>query len=167
MSEQDPGRPDEQGLGPAVQEVSERTVKLVQAEIELAKTELAEKFNKLLKGTIIVAVVSVFLFWAIAIALFGLSYLVYDLGVGDEGDYFWGFFVVAGALVLLSLIGGFIAYRAFKAGTPPVPTQAIEEAQKIKETFVSSDEPSSPLPYDPPTYTGPTLDDEPDGGDKR
>ena len=38
-------------------------------------------------------------------------------------------------LFLLAALGGFIAYRSFKAGAPPVPDQAIEEARLIREAI--------------------------------
>jgi hypothetical protein len=47
-------------------------------------------------------------------------------------------------LFLLGGVGAFIAFRAFKRGSPPAPTMAIEEAQLIKET-VSSNRPATPL----------------------
>ncbi|HWI21760.1 MAG TPA: phage holin family protein [Baekduia sp.] len=143
-----PSEPDKRSLGASIQNVSERAVRLVQDEIELAKAELSEKFGKLLKGAGITAVIAVFMFWMIAITLIGLALLA-NWGFGwDDGQQFWGFFLVAGVLVLLSAIGGLIAFRLFRAGSPPIPSQAIEEAQKFKDSFGAESE----LPYDPPTY---------------
>ena len=31
-------------------------------------------------------------------------------------------------------LAGFLGARAFKAGTPPAPTMAIDEAKKIRDT---------------------------------
>jgi hypothetical protein len=36
--------------------------------------------------------------------------------------------------VVLGLIAGLIAAKVVKKGSPPVPSMAIEEAQKIRET---------------------------------
>jgi uncharacterized membrane protein YqjE len=164
-------------IADAVQEISERAVSLIQEEIELAKAEISEKFSKLLKGTVVVAVASVFIFWAIAIILFGFAYLVHFEGTWPVDQVFWGFFIVGAILLVLAALAGFIAYRFFKAGSPPVPTMAIDEAQRIRETVMPSgggatdygvpkaapvtDEPSTKLPYDPPVYTETKFDDEP------
>jgi uncharacterized membrane protein YqjE len=166
-------------IADAVQEISERAVSLIQEEIELAKAEISEKFSKLLKGTVIVAVASVFIFWAIAIILFGFAYLVHFEGSWPADQFFWGFFIVGAILLIIAAIAGFVAYRFFKAGSPPVPTMAIDEAQRIRETVMPSspdpaprpgatsaaaaaEEPSSTkLPYDPPVYTETKFDDEP------
>ncbi len=37
-------------------------------------------------------------------------------------------------LVVLGVIAGLIAAKVVKKGSPPVPSMAIEEAQKIRET---------------------------------
>lgn len=168
-------------IADAVQEISERAVSLIQEEIELAKAEISEKFSKLLKGAVVVAVASVFIFWAIAIILFGFAYLVHFEGSWPADQFFWGFFIVGAILLMLAAVGGLIAYRFFKAGSPPVPTMAIDEAQRIRETVMPSgggtdytprqnpapeepsvpEEPSTRLPYDPPVYTETKFDDEP------
>jgi hypothetical protein len=41
---------------------------------------------------------------------------------------------MAAILVVLGVIAGLIAARAVKKGSPPVPSMAIEEARKIRET---------------------------------
>jgi hypothetical protein len=38
-------------------------------------------------------------------------------------------------LFILGGLAGYLATRFFKAGQPPVPAMAIDEAQKIKRTF--------------------------------
>ena len=54
---------------------------------------------------------------------------------------FWGFFVVAAVLFLLAALAAFIASRAFKAGSPPTPELAIDEAKRIRETVQSPELP--------------------------
>lgn len=158
----------------AVAEISERAVSLIQEEIELAKAEISEKFSKLLKGTVVIAVASVFIFWAIAIILFGFAYLVHFEGTWPADQFFWGFFIVGAILLVIAAIAGFIAYRFFKAGSPPVPTMAIDEAQRIRETVTASRGATSSsshtsesstgtkLPYDPPVYSEATFDEPPE-----
>jgi hypothetical protein len=70
-----------------------------------------------------------------------MAYLAYWAipfpGDSANNQVFWGFFSVAAILLLLAALAGFIAARAFKAGSPPAPKMAIEEAKLIKETVVS------------------------------
>jgi hypothetical protein len=35
--------------------------------------------------------------------------------------------------VLLGALAGFVAFRALKAGAPPTPAMAIDEARKIRD----------------------------------
>ena len=53
---------------------------------------------------------------------------------GNAFTYFWGFFAMAVILVVLGALAGLIAARAVKRGSPPVPSMAIDEARKIRET---------------------------------
>jgi len=122
-----------QSIAQAISEVSERASLLVREEIELAKAELSEKTTKLVKGAVVGVAAGVFLVIALIFVLVGCAWLIYFyLPVGDFA-YFWGFFAMAVILVLLGLIAGFIAARAVKRATPPVPTMAIEEARRIRE----------------------------------
>jgi uncharacterized membrane protein YqjE len=130
-------------IAQAVQDVSDKASLLVREEIALAKAEMTEKVSKLLKGAIVGIVAGVF-------ALFGLIYLlesaawaVWD-AIGNSHNFWLGFLIVAVLLFVLGGLAGFIAARAFKRGSPPAPTMAIEEAQLIRET-VSTSRPATPL----------------------
>jgi hypothetical protein len=124
-----------QGIATAITEVSERATLLIREEIELAKTEVAEKASKLLKGAVVGVAAGVFLLTALFFVLIGCAWLLYyELPIGNEFTYFWGFFAMAVILVVLGLVAGLIAAKAVKRGTPPMPKMAIEEARKIRET---------------------------------
>ncbi len=124
-----------QGIATAITEVSERATLLVREEIELAKTEVTEKLGKLAKGAVVAAAAGIFLVTALFFVLIGCAWLLfYELPIGNSLTYFWGFFAMALILVILGLLAGFIAARAVKKGSPPVPSMAIEEARKIRET---------------------------------
>jgi uncharacterized membrane protein YqjE len=127
--------PDQtQNIATAIAAVSERATLLVREEIELAKAEVSEKATKLVKGAVVGIAAGVFLITALFFVLIGCAWLLYYyLPVGDFA-YFWGFFAMAAILVVLGLIAGLIAARAVKKGSPPVPSMAIEEARKIRET---------------------------------
>lgn len=125
-------------IAQAIQEVSEKAQLLVREEIELAKAEVTQKVEKLVKGAVIAGAAGFFVLGALLVLLDAFSWLAFNLvPVGDENDYFWGFFFVAGILLLLAGLAGYLALRAFKAGSPPTPQMAIQEAQLIRETVTS------------------------------
>jgi hypothetical protein len=145
----------QQGIAAAITEVTERASVLIREEIELAKTEIAEKTTRLAKGAIVGIVAGVFFFTALFFVLIGCAWLLYfELPIGNEFTYFWGFFAMAVILVVLGVLAGLLAYRAVKAGAPPTPDMAIEEARKIRETVSSSSAEGprggSPTPMVPP-----------------
>ena len=149
------GQTGQQGIAAAITEVSERASLLIREEIELAKTEITEKTTRLAKGAVVAIVAGVFFFTALFFILIGCAWLLYyELPIGNEFTYFWGFFAMAVILVVLGVVAGLIAARAVKSGTPPTPEMAIEEARKIRETVSSSPEahvpPSSPIPVPAP-----------------
>ena len=124
-----------QGIATTITEVSERATLLIREEIELAKAEVAEKASKLVKGAIVGMAAGVFLVIALFFVLIGCAWLLYyELPIGNQYTYFWGFFAMALILIVLGLLAGLIAARAVKRSAPPVPKMAIEEARKIRET---------------------------------
>ncbi len=125
-------------IAAAITEVSERASILVREEIELAKAEVTQKATRLAKGAIVGAAAGVFVLTAVLFALVGCAWLLYfELPIGNQFTYFWGFFAMALILLLLGVIAGAFAARAVKAGAPPTPDMAIEEARKIRETVSS------------------------------
>jgi hypothetical protein len=124
----------------AVNEVSDKAQLLVREEIELAKAEVTEKLTKLAKGAAVGAVAGIFVLAGLVLLLNGTAWLAwYLLPVGNDLNYFWGFFLVAGILFLLGGIAGYLAARWLKSGAPPAPAMAIEEAKLIRETVKSSE----------------------------
>lgn len=124
-----------QDLSQTVQDISERMSLLVREEIELAKAEVTDKVTKLLKGIVVGVAAGIFVITGMLFLLHGLAWLAwFALPVGNSA-FFWGFFVVAGMLFVLGGIAGYLAARFLKAGQPPVPSMAIDEAQKIKRTL--------------------------------
>ncbi|HEY5344571.1 MAG TPA: phage holin family protein [Solirubrobacteraceae bacterium] len=121
-------------IAAAITEVSERATLLVREEIELAKTEVTEKLGKLAKGAVVAVAAGIFLVTALFFVLIGFAFLLYYYLPGNDYTFFWGFFAMAAILVVLGLIAGLIAAKVVKKGSPPVPSMAIEEAQKIRET---------------------------------
>ncbi len=122
------------GLGEAMQEVADKVTLLVREEIELAKAEVTEKVTSLLKGIVIGLAGAVFAFFGLFVLLEGFSWLAFWAIPFPSDQIFWGFFIVAGLLFLLGGLAGYLAARALKAGSPPKPDMAIEEAKRIRET---------------------------------
>jgi uncharacterized membrane protein YqjE len=126
-----PTPPEQRPLADLVVEVSENASTLVREEIELAKAEVSQKVAKILRGSAVGAAAGIFAFLALILILHGIAWLL-----GEElfdGNIWAGYFVTAGIFLLIAALAGFIAFRALKAGSPPVPEQAIEEAKLTKE----------------------------------
>jgi uncharacterized membrane protein YqjE len=126
-----PPRPEQRSIADLVVEVSENASTLVREEIELAKAEVSEKVSKLARGAGIGIAAGAFAFLALIMILHGIAWVL-----GEElfsGNIWAGYFVTAAIFLLLAALAGWIASKALKAGAPPVPEQAIEEAKLTKE----------------------------------
>jgi uncharacterized membrane protein YqjE len=124
--------PEEMTVGELVFEVSDRASILIREEIELAKAEVTEKFNSLLRGSVAGLAAGVFALLALALLMHGVAWLLNDLVFNN----FWaGFFVEAGLFLLIAAGAGLFAWRSFKRAAPPTPDMAIEEAKEIKAAF--------------------------------
>lgn len=127
---QPPRDPADRPVGELIAEVSERASTLVREEIELAKKEISEKVNSLVRGSVVGLVAGVFAFLALILILHGIAWLLDDLFF--DGNIWAGFFVEALLLLLLAAGAGLFAYRALQAGAPPTPDAAIEEAKRTR-----------------------------------
>jgi uncharacterized membrane protein YqjE len=153
--------PNEKSVGELVFDVSERVSTLVREEIELAKAEIGEKVAKLLRGSAVGAAAGVFAFFALILIMEGVAWLLNE----QVFNNFWaGFFVEAAIFLAIAGLAGMLAYRAVRAGSPPVPEQAIEEARLIKETIGGETRPAEPaLPATPATPATPPVSPPPSG----
>jgi uncharacterized membrane protein YqjE len=125
-------------VGELVFDVSERASTLIREEIELAKTEVSEKVTKLLRGSVVGVAAGVFAFLALILVMEGIAWLLNEEVF--DGKVWPGFFVEAAVFLLIAALAGLIAYKAVKAGSPPVPAQAIEEAKLTKEMLTKDEE---------------------------
>jgi uncharacterized membrane protein YqjE len=129
--------PEEMSVGELVFEVSDRASVLIREEIELAKTEVTEKVNRLLRGSVAGLAAGIFVVLALFLIMHGVAWLLNDLVFNN----FWaGFFVEAGLFLLIGAAAGLFAWRSFKRGAPPTPEMAIEEAKEIKAAFGDGEE---------------------------
>jgi hypothetical protein len=131
-------------IAQAIQEVSDRAQILVREEIELAKVEVTAKLTQLARGAAVGAAAGIFAVTALLFLLHGFAWLAYYALPVPDGTFFWGFFLVSGVLFLVGALAGFIAARAFKRGSPPMPEMAIDEAKRIRDT-VQSDRPEQTI----------------------
>ena len=124
---------EDRSVGELVLDVSERVSILIREEIELAKTEIREKITKLVQGSVVGIAAGVFALMGLAMLMHGIAWLLNDLFFSD---HVWiGFMVEAAFWFLVAAGAGWFAFRSVRAGAPPTPDMAIEEARRTKETL--------------------------------
>jgi hypothetical protein len=137
----DPGTPpgssepprDPRSVGELVFDVSERVSTLVREEIELAKAEISEKIQALLRGGAVGIAAGVFALMGLAMLMHAFAWLLNDLFFED---HLWiGFAIEALFWFLVAGLAGLLAYRSFQKGSPPTPDLAIEEARRVRQTL--------------------------------
>ena len=124
---------NETALAEAIQRVTASTQALVRDEIELAKLEVQQKVKTLGIGAAVGVAAGVFLVAAGMLILHGFAWLFWYLLFPDE-QFFWGFFMEAGLLIIMAALAGGLAARAFKKAQPPTPDRAIAELRATQET---------------------------------
>jgi uncharacterized membrane protein YqjE len=128
---------DERKLGELVFDVAEGMSGLVREEIQLAKAEVTEKAGKIARGAVVGIAAGVFAFFALILVMEGIAWLLNEEVF--DGKTWPGFFIEAAAFLLIAALAALIAFKAVKAGSPPVPEQAIEEAKLTKEMLTKED----------------------------
>jgi len=126
-----PPEPDRRSVAELAFDVAEGASTLVREEIQLAKAEVSEKVTQLARGSAVAIAAGTFAFLALILVMEGVAWLLNEEVF--DGKAWPGFFVEAALFLLIAALAGFLAYRAFRAGAPPVPEQAIEEAKLTKE----------------------------------
>jgi uncharacterized membrane protein YqjE len=125
--------PKDKSVADLVFDVTEGTSSLIREEFELAKAEVTEKVGKLVRGSVVGIAAGIFAFLALILVMEGIAWLLNEEVF--DGKTWPGFFIEAAVFLLIAAAAGLIAYRAVKAGSPPVPEQAIEEAKLTKTMF--------------------------------
>jgi Putative Actinobacterial Holin-X, holin superfamily III len=126
-----PAPKDERKLGELVFDVTEGVSGLVREEIQLAKAEVSEKAGKIASGAAVGIAAGTFAFLALILVMEGIAWLLNEEVF--NGKTWPGFFIEAAVFLLIAALAALIAFKAVKAGSPPVPSQAIEEAKLTKE----------------------------------
>ena len=133
MSYQPPPPDDDRSVGELVVDVSERVSTLVREEIELAKTEISEKVSSLARGGAVGIAAGTFAFLGLILLMHAIAWLLNDLFFDDS---VWaGFLIEAVLFFLIAALAGYLAYRSFQKGAPPIPEMAIDEGKRIKQTL--------------------------------
>jgi len=110
--------------------VTRRLQTLVQLNLELAKLEGKQKATALgLAGGLLV-LAAVLVAYAI-----GFAFASAAAGLSEAVPLWLALLIVAGVIVLLAAIAGFLAVRSARKASPPTPSQAIEEAERTIETL--------------------------------
>ena len=114
----------------AAERVAEHAKRFVQLELELATLEVKRK----------VAALGVGIGLLVAGAVFGLFALGFALAAAAAGfatflATWLALLIVAGCLVVLAAALAAIGVRSVRKGAPPVPEQALHEAQMTREAL--------------------------------
>jgi uncharacterized membrane protein YqjE len=133
----------DRSVGEMVLDVSERVSILIREEIELAKAEVSEKVGQLLRGSVVGIAAGIFALLGLAMTMHAFAWLLDDLFF--SGDIWIGFAIEALFWFVVAGVAGLIAYRSVKAGAPPVPAMAIEEAKLTRDVLASE---THELPHD-------------------
>jgi protein-S-isoprenylcysteine O-methyltransferase Ste14 len=121
------------GIVGSAKEVVGRAKSVARLQAQLAQAEIQRKLVKIGIGAGLAVVALILLLYAIGFlfagAAAGLAYVV----------PWWGALLIVGAvLLLLTALLLFLASRSIRAGAPPVPEAAIEEARLTTETVRAS-----------------------------
>ena len=136
-----PQQPDDRSVAELVFDVSERTSSLIREEVQLAKAEIGEKLGSIARGSVVGIAAGTFAFLALILVMEGVAWLLNEEVF--DGKTWPGFFIEAGVFLLIAALAGLIAVRAVRAGAPPVPAQAIEEAKLTRAALEGDgDEPT-------------------------
>lgn len=124
---------DAPSLGETAKSVAEHASTLVRLELELAQLELKRKFSSLGIGIGLVMAAAVLMVYALG---FGLASAA--AGIATALPTWAALLIVCGMVVLIAAVLGGLGARAIKKGTPPVPEQALHEAQLTTEALKSN-----------------------------
>jgi len=112
--------------------VKQRGQSLLRLNLELAKLEAKKKVAALGVATGLALLAVVLVVYAI-----GFAFASAAAGISEALPLWLSLLIVAGVILLLAAIAGFLAMRFAKKASPPKPAQAIEEAERTVEALRS------------------------------
>lgn len=112
-------------MGELFSRLSEQTSRLVHAEIELAKAEMARKLKASAIG------IGLFV-GAGLLAFFGFAVLITTaiLGLAEAVPAWLAALIIAVALLVITGVLAFLGMRSLKRGMPPTPERATENVKQ-------------------------------------
>ncbi len=121
---------ESKGIGSAAKAVAERASTLARLELELAQVEVKRKFAAFGIGAALLAVSGVLGLFALGFGLAGAA-----AGIETQLPAWASLLLVAAGLLIVATVLGIVGLGSLKAGSPPVPEQAIEEAKLTSEAL--------------------------------
>lgn len=121
------------GVGWAAREVVGRARSVARLQVELALLEIKKKLARIGIGVGLGAGAAL-----LALYLVGFLLAAAAAGLALVVPLWASLLIVAGVLLLLIALLVWLAMRSFKAGVPPIPEEAVEEAILTSETLRSS-----------------------------
>lgn len=121
------------GIMRATREVVERARSVAQLQVELALQEIKRKLAKIGLGLGLAVGAAMVAFYAI-----GFFFAAAAAGLATAIPLWASLLIVGAVLIMITALLLALAIRSFKAGAPPVPKQAIEEAKVTTETVRSN-----------------------------
>jgi hypothetical protein len=118
------------GVTGATKELVERARSIVRLEIELALLEIKRKLGQVAVGLGLGAGAAVFVVYAI-----GFLAAAVAAGIATALPVWAALLIVGAGLLLGAFVLGLLGRNSIRAGTPPVPEEAIEEARLTTETI--------------------------------
>lgn len=120
------------GVGYAAKEFVERARSIVRLEIELALLEIKAKLTRIGVGVGLAA-------GAAVVALFALGFLFAGIAAAIALELPWwaSLLIVSATLFGVTALLAYLGIKSIKAGTPPTPEQAIEEARLTTEAITN------------------------------
>ena len=103
---------------------------LVRLNLELAKLEAKQKAMALGVAAGLAFLAAVLVVYAI-----GFAFAAAAAGISEALPLWLSLLIVAGLILLLAAIAGFLAVRFAQKASPPKPEQAIEEAERTVEAL--------------------------------
>jgi membrane protein implicated in regulation of membrane protease activity len=121
---------EKRGLGAAAKLVSERASSLVRLELQLAATEIKHKAASLGLGIALLVGAAV-----VAVFAIGFAFATVAAALATFLSTWLALLAVTGGLFLLVALLAVLGIAKIRKGTPPVPSQAIEEVKLTTEAL--------------------------------
>ena len=125
--------PDQQSIGQLISRLSEQAARLVRAEIDLAKAELAQKAKAAGIGAGLVAGAAFFGFFTFVVLLTTVI-----LALSEAMPPWLAALIVLVVLAVVTAVLALLGIKSLKKGTPPTPEKAIAGIKQDADTVSRS-----------------------------